>query len=319
MKLAKGIFLDKDSIHPQDLDLKALQYCLDEWCWKANTAAADVAEAIHDCEVVISNKVPLSAADLKQAPRLKLVCAAATGVNHIDVAAAKQLGIPVCNVRAYATPAVVQHVFALILTMVTSLDRYRRDVISGAWSKSEFFCLLDYPIREIQGMTLGIIGYGELGQAVAQVARAFGMNVLVARRDANDARPDRLPLDQLLPQVDVLSLHCPLNTQTEGMIAERELALMKPDAFLINTARGGLVNEAALLHALHGGRLAGAALDVIAREPPELNSPLINQMPANLIITPHTAWASRESRQRLVDQLVDVIQGYQSGRLINAV
>ena len=319
MQLERAVFLDVASVHPEDLDTGCLQAAMPNWQWRHNTTADEVGAAIADADVVVVNKVVLQRPQLEQAKQLKLICAAATGVNNIDVAAASELGVTVCNARGYATSSVVQHVFALLLTLVTRLDAYRKDVKTGRWSASEFFCLLDYPIRELQGMTLGIVGYGELGQAVARVAQAFGMNVLVAKRNAGDTREGRLDLHALLPRVDVLSLHCPLTDETRGIIGEAELALMKPDAILINTARGGLVDEAALLEALQQNRLGGAALDVLAQEPPSADSPLLQHPLPNLVITPHTAWASREARQRVLQEVADNIVAFRQGKPRNAV
>ncbi len=319
MRLEKAVFLDFASLHPQDLDTRCLTTVLPDWRWRDNTAPQQLVEAIGDAEVAVVNKVVLDAATLARLRRLQLICAAATGVNNIDVDAASRQGITVCNARGYATPSVVQHVFAMLLTLVTRLDAYRSDVARGHWSASEFFCLLDYPIRELQGLTLGIVGYGELGRAVAKLAEAFGMQVLIARRDDSDRRPGRLALQQLLPQVDVLSLHCPLTEQTGGMIGTPQLALMKTDAILINTARGGLVDETALLEVLQSRRLGGAALDVLAQEPPAADHPLLNAGLKNLIITPHTAWASREARQRVLQEVADNIAVFQRGGVRNRV
>jgi glycerate dehydrogenase len=238
----------------------------------------------------------------------------------VDLDAAARRGIAVCNIRRYATPSVVQHVFALLLSLTRHLSDYQRAVQSGAWQRSGQFCLLDYPIRELGGLTLGIVGYGELGQAVAATAeQAFGMRVLIAQRPGGSAEPGRLPLQQLLPQVDVLSLHCPLTPETRGLIGAEELALMKPDALLINTARGGIVDEVALATALLAGRLGGAGIDVLASEPPGSDSPLLQQPIPNLIVTPHIAWASRQSRQRLLDQLAQNIAAFMAGRPQNLV
>ncbi len=301
--------------------MACLEQQLPHWTYRDNTPPAKLLAAISDCDVVVVNKVVLDKQSLVQARArgLKLICTAATGVNNIDVSAARELGIAVCNARAYATPSVVQHVFALLLTLVTRLDQYRDDVHSGAWSRSEFFSLLNYPIRELQGMMLGIVGYGELGRAVAQLAQSFGMQVLLAKRDAQDSRAGRVDLHALLRQVDVLSLHCPLHEQTRGLIGKAELALMKPDAILINTARGGLVDEAALLDALLCKRLGGAALDVLEREPPSLANPLLAYTQPNLILTPHTAWASREARQRVLQEIARNIEAFNHGAVRNEV
>lgn len=319
MKLNHAVFLDFDSVHPADLDLSGLESRLPHWHWRENTAAHEVATVIAEVELVVTNKVVLDAQSLAQARNLRLICAAATGVNNIDLKAAASLGISVCNARAYATPSVVQHVFAMLLALTTKLGQYQSDVYSGRWSASEFFSLLDYPVRELQGLTMGIVGYGELGRAVANVARAFGMQVLIAGRDANDTRNNRVALHELLPQVDVLSLHCPLTETTRGLIGQRELKLMKPDAVLINTARGGLVDEQALHSALLNDRLGGAALDVLAIEPPPADYLLLQQSLPNLIITPHTAWASRQARQRVLDEIALNIEAFNGGEVRNAV
>lgn len=315
----KAVFLDYASLHPQDLDASCLQQVAADWHWREHTADDELVDAIVDAEVVVVNKVVLARRHLLHARSLKLICVAATGVNNIDLDAARELAVTVCNARGYATASVVQHVFALLLTLVTRLDDYRRDVRNGQWSRSNFFCLLDYPVRELQGMTLGIVGYGELGRAVAAVAEAFGMQVRLARRNAGDRRAGRVDLHRLLPQVDVLSLHCPLTADNHHLIGEEELALMRNDAILINTARGALVDEAALQTALQSGQIAGAALDGLAQEPPAVDHPLIRAALPNLIVTPHSAWVSREARQRLLQQVADNIRAFAAGRPCNVV
>lgn len=319
MPLPQAVFLDFASIHPDDLDVACLSDMAMDWQWRDNTAETEVADVIAEAEFVITNKVVLDEKDLLQAKNLKLICAAATGVNNIDVVAAKKQGIIVCNVQAYATPAVVQHVFTLLLALTTRLEKYQQDVFNGNWSRSEFFCLLDYPIRELQGLTFGIVGYGELGRSVAKLAECFGMKVLIAKRNKEDVREGRLDLYDMLPRVDVLSLHCPLTADTYGLIGKQELALMNADALLINTARGGLIDEDALLDALRDNRLGGAGLDVLEQEPPPADSPLIHNKLDNLVITPHTAWASRESRQRLINEIAKNIEAYQQGQARNIV
>jgi glycerate dehydrogenase len=309
-----GVFLDLDSLDRHDLDLGALRATLPEWRLHPSTAPDEVAERIATAEVVVSNKVVLDEALLAGAPRLKLIAIAATGSNNVDLAAAERLGIRVCNIRRYATPSVVQHVFALLLALVRNLPHYQQAAVDGHWQQSEQFCLLDYPIRELGGLRLGIVGYGELGRAVAEVAgKAFGMQLLIAQRPDGPSQQGRLPLQELLPQVDVLSLHCPLSAQTRNLIGVKELALMKPDALLINTARGGIVDEHALAEALRAGRLGGAGIDVLETEPPVADSPLLADDIPNLIVTPHVAWASREARQRLADQLAENIRAFIDG------
>jgi glycerate dehydrogenase len=236
----RGVFLDYRSVDPGDLDRSVLKSVLPAWDWHGATTNEQLAERIADAEVIVSNKVPLQAQVLTAAPKLRLICIAATGADKVDLTAAGQLGIQVSNVTGYATPSVVQHVFTLMLALSTNLLRYHRDVIDGSWQAQDQFCLLDHPISELAGKTLGILGYGELGKGVARVAQAFGMRVLVARRlGAETVEDDRMPWRELLPQVDVLSLHVPLVQNTRMLIGETELALMKSSALLINTARGG--------------------------------------------------------------------------------
>ena len=315
-----GAFVDRDTVERDDLDFSVLRRALPSWRMYDTADRVPVPERIKGAAVVVSNKVLLDEAILAGATQLKLVCVAATGTNNVDLEAASRYGIRVCNVRAYATPAVVQHVFALILTLTTRLVDYREAALDGRWQRSPFFCLLDFPIRELAGRRLGIVGYGELGQGVAKVAKAFDMEVLIAQRPGGeDDRPGRLPLSELLPQVDVLSLHCPLTPATDGLIGSEALALMRHDALLINTARGGIVDEEALVAALRAGRLGGAGVDVLVREPPVMPSPLLDPDVPNLLVTPHVAWASRESRQRLLDEVARNIEAFLAGESRNVV
>ena len=302
-----------------DLDFSRLASTLPEWQAYEATADAQVAERIANATVAVSNKVRIDDAAMRNAPHLRLICIAATGANHVDLDAARRRGIAVCNVPGYATASVVQHVFALILALSIRLPDYQQALRAGRWQQGSQFCLLDYPIREISGKTLGIIGYGELGQAVARVAEAFGMKVMVAqyryghREGQPNAGQTRIPLQELLPQVDILSLHCPLTPETRGLIGAAELALMRPDALLINTARGGIVDEAALAAALCQGKLGGAGVDVLTQEPPTQGNPLLTANIPNLILTPHIAWASREARQRLVNEVAANIRAFLQG------
>jgi glycerate dehydrogenase len=314
----KGVFLDLASLDNDDLNLAPLQDVLEEWVMHPHTETPDVAARLQGAEVVVSNKVLLSRDVLANADKLRLICVAATGTNNVDLDAARELGITVTNVRAYGTASVVQHVFALMLSLQRQIPAYQQAIQQGRWEQSKFFCLLDFPIEELGGKILGIVGYGELGQAVAKTAACFDMEVRIAQRGPDDTRPDRVSLDDLVTEADVLSLHCPLTEENRGLIGEAELRRMKPTAILINAARGGLVDEAALAMALRRGWIAGAGIDVLELEPPNGTSPLLTDLP-NLILTPHIAWASRTARQRLLDQLVDIIRDYRQGSIRNRI
>ena len=318
-RIQKAAFLDLDSIGREDLDMSVLENAVEAWRWYGLVNVDELHQVLADVDVVVSNKVVLNDQHLSRAENLKLVCVAATGTNNIDLAAAASNNIAVSNVSGYATASVAQHAFTLLLVLTTRFNQYNSAVKHGQWSKSRFFCLLDYHVRELAGKTLGIVGYGHLGKAVASIAEAFGMRVLLAKRNDEDKRPNRIALHDLLPQIDVLSLHCPLTETTRGLIGANELGLMKPDAVLINTARGGLVDERALLEALHKQQIGGAGLDVLQQEPPPADDPLLSASLPNLIITPHTAWISRESRQRLINEIALNIEAFKTGEIRNQV
>ncbi len=317
--IQSAVFLDLDSVDRDDLDLSKLNAVVENWQWHGLVRDKELHEALAGADVVISNKVVLTAEHLSRAQDLQLVCIAATGTNNIDLEAAARNNIAVCNVGGYATASVVQHVYTLLLALTTRFNEYTSAVKQGDWSRSNFFCLLDYPVRELADKTIGIVGYGHLGKAVASIAEAFGMKVLLAKRNTGDNRPGRVALHDLLPQVDVLSLHCPLTEETGGMIGADELALMRKDAVLINTARGGLVDEDALLDALKTQQIGGAGLDVLEKEPPPVGYPLLKAELPNLIITPHTAWVSLESRQRLMNEIALNIETFKAGQIRNRV
>lgn len=301
--LQRGVVLDLDSLGPADLDLGGLWACLPHWQQYGSTRPEQTAQRVSQAQVIVTNKVVIDDAIMAQAPALQLICVAATGTNNIDLEAARARGIAVRNAVNYGTDSVAQHALMLMLALSTQLPGYGEDVRAGRWSQSPFFCLLGRPIRQLSALTLGIVGYGTLGQRVAELARAFGMRVLISARPGQPAQTDRPAFDDLLAQVDILSLHCPLTTQTDKLINPRSLALMKPGALLINTARGGLIDEPALASALRSGQLGGAGLDVLSVEPPPADHPLLAPDIPNLIITPHCAWASQPARQQLVDQL----------------
>ena len=315
--LQRGVLLDAASMDAGDLDWSCLHAEISQLEIRPLTNVSELSHVLRNRDVVICNKVKLGRQILLQNSHIKLISIAATGSNNIDLDTAHELNIAVANVLAYATPSVVQHVFAMLLSLTTRLTEIRGAINSGEWSRSPHFSLLQYPVHELAGKKLGIIGYGELGQAVARVAECFGMQVLVAQRDALDTRKGRLPLHALLSQIDVLSIHCPLTNETKNLIAEREFKLMKPTALLINTARGGIVDEVALLHAVQTKIIAGAALDVLSVEPPPADHILLQCQLPNLIITPHVAWAAREARQRCVNEIALNIAAFKRNEMRN--
>jgi glycerate dehydrogenase len=306
-------FLDYGTVSTADvLSLDSLRAVLPRLRLWPDTSRAELHERIRDAEVVLSNAVALSAADFAAAPRLRCVALTSTGVNHVDLEAARRHGVAVINIVDYCTPSVAQHVFAMLLALTHHLGEYDRDLKAGLWQRSPS-TLRDFSIRELQGLVFGIVGYGSLGQAVGRLAEAFGMQVRVANRHGGPPEPGRHDLRALLPAVDVLSLHCPLTPATRGLIGAAELALMKPDAILINTARGALVDADALATALRAGRLGGAGIDVLAEEPPRNGNPLLAPDLHQVIVTPHAAWGARESRQRGLDQLAGHLGAWLAG------
>lgn len=304
----KAVFLDIESL--DDLDLAPLEALFDTVVTYKSTSSGEVVERVCDADVIIVNKVQLSKTVIESASQLALICVVATGTNSIDLDAAQTNNVAVYNCQAYGIPSVVQHTFSLILALHTNLLSYDRAVRAGEWQKASQFCFLDYPIRELSGRKIGIVGYGHLGQGVAKIAEAFGMQVLIASRSLDDDRVGRTPLKELLPIVDVLSIHCPLTDETQNLIDADALALMKNDAVLVNVARGGVVNETALANALRSGELAGAATDVLTVEPPREGNVLLSANIPNLIVTPHSAWGSQEARQRIIDQTVGNIVAF---------
>ena len=318
----QGVILDGDSLYPDDIQLQPLGDALDRLSYYPATTPDQVGERLAGHSVVLTNKVELTAEHFAANPQLKLVVILATGTNNVDLAAAGARGVLVCNCVDYSTASVVQHTLMLMLALSTRLLAYDRDVRAGRWQGSPFFCLADHPIVELAGKTLVIVGYGALGKGVARAAQGLGMQVEIAARPGafySDGSPPRLPWPEALRQADVLSLHCPLSEQTRQLIDGEALSQMKPGALLINTARGGLVEERALVQALREGRLAGAGVDVLSAEPPREGNPLLAQDIPNLIVTPHSAWASREARQRLVIQAAAVVSGFFKGEIINRV
>ena len=313
------VILDGFTTNPGDLSwdpITALGPCT---VWD-RTAPEALLERLGAAEIVLTNKTPLGAETLAALPHLRLISVLATGVNVVDVTAASARGISVCNVPAYSTPGVAQAVFALLLELTNRTGHHDRSVRSGRWSAGPDFCFWDGTLVELAGLTLGIVGYGAIGAAVAGVGRAFGMRILAHRRSQSGPIADGgafVDLDRLFQESDVVSLHCPLTADTEGLVNACRLSRMKPTAYLINTARGALVQEAALADALNAGWIAGAGLDVLSIEPPAATNPLL--MAQNCVITPHIAWATRAARQRLISCSAANIAAFLAGTPQNLV
>ena len=319
MQLNKGVFLDLETVDTGDLDRSRLAACLPVWDWHQYTAPGDIPARIKNADVVICNKCVLDRAALLRASTLKLIALAATGSNNIDLEAATELGITVCNIRDYGSESVAQHTITLMLNLLTAQPWYWQSVRAGAWSDSRQFCLNHLPIREARGLNFGVIGYGVLGKSVAGLARGLGMNVLIAERKGVSPRPGRLGFDEVIRSSDVLSIHCPLTRETHNLVARKQLQSMKPDALLINTARGGIVNEMDLADCLREGIIAGATVDTLSEEPPPRSHPLLATDIPRLIITPHNAWASHTARQAALESLAEIIQEFQAGKPLNQV
>lgn len=309
------VVLDGYTLNPGDLDwapLRALGACE----IYERTPVDQVVHRARAAEVVLTNKCPLSAETIAQLPKLKYIGVLATGYNVVDVAAARARGIPVCNVPSYGTRSVAQHVFALILAHTQRVETHAMAVRAGRWSRSPDFCFWSHPLIELEGKTLGLVGYGRIGQAVAALGRAFGMHVLVHSRRAT-LGVEQVELDELFHRADVVSLHCPLTPETQGIVNAQRLALMKPEALLVNTGRGPLIVEADLADALNAGRIAGAALDVLSSEPPTPDNPLLTAK--NCLITPHIAWATKAARARLLGGVIENLRAYLAGHPQNVV
>jgi len=313
------VFLDRGTFAA---DIRFAKDSLTDCAWREypSTLPETLGERLRAAEVVITNKVRLPATVLAALPGLKLIAAAATGVDHIDIEAARRQGIAVCNVRDYATHSVPEHVFALLLALKRNLLGLHAAARDGRWSASDSFTLQIYAIDDLAGSTLGIVGAGALGQAVARLGAAFGMRVLLAeQRGAGKPRPGRTAFEQVLSESDVVSLHVPLTPATRNLIGAAEFALMKPGAIFIHAGRGGVVDEDALLRALRSGHLGGAGIDVLAHEPPPADHPLLTANLPNLIITPHVAWAGRQAQQKLADEVVANIAAFIRGERRNRV
>jgi len=310
----KAVFLDFATVSNGDLDMSALKRVLPDVVLHDVTPDADIPARMAGAHIVLTNKLRISRALIEANPQLRFVGVSATGTNNVDLEAAREHTVAVCNVRDYCSRSVMQHVLAVILAHTHRVREFSRLAVDGSWSRTPQFTMLNYPIRELSGRVLGIVGYGALGRAVAQGAQAaLDMRVMIA------GRPGHVVLDALLREADVLSLHCPLTPETANMISTRELGLMKRDALLVNTARGGLIDSAALVAALRNGTIGGAAIDVLPQEPPLDGNPLVDPSIPNLILTPHIAWAAKEARQRCVDQVAANIADFLKGGTRNRV
>lgn len=304
------VFLDRNTL---EANIRRPDFT-HEWVEYDETEASQVVERLEGATIAITNKVRLREAELQQLQRLRFIAVAATGLDIIDLEYCKRKGIPISNVRNYARHTVPEHALMLMLALRRNLLSYRGDVQAGAWERAHAFCLFEHPIHDLHGSTLGIIGYGVLGQAVERLALAFGMHVLISEhKGASQIRDGRKSFEEVLQSSDIVTLHSPLNDETRNMIGRGELARMKPDAILINTARGGLVDERALVESLRSGHLGGAGFDVLTTEPPREGNPLLELNLPNFILTPHNAWASREAMQALADQLIDNIEAFVRG------
>jgi len=307
------VFLDRESV---GADVREPDFPHSYTEYQSTWTPEDIVDRLKDATIALINKVPMREDVLKQLPKLKLIAVAATGTDVVDKAYCKANGITVVNIRNYAFNTVPEHVIALMFALRRNLMAYVEDVRAGRWGKVDQFCFFDHPIRDIAGSTMGVVGYGAIGKAVAKRAECLGMKILPYDVFPQDGLVD---LETLLKESDVITLHCPLTPETKNMIGAKELKMMKPTSILINTARGGLVDEAALAEALKAGTIAGAGFDVLIKEPPKEGNILLDLKMPNLIVTPHVAWASRQAMQILADQLIDNIEAFAAGKPQNVV
>ncbi|WP_321283267.1 D-2-hydroxyacid dehydrogenase [uncultured Vibrio sp.] len=317
MSLPKVVFLDRATI-PAHIQVPRPSF-EHQWVEYGLTSPDQVVERLVDADIVISNKVILDQQVLAQLPKLRMVAVAATGFNNVDVDYCANHNIAVANVQGYATRSVPEHVIAMLFALRRNLFGYHQDIAAGEWQRDKQFCFFTHPIGDIGGSTLGVVGSGALGEATAKLARALGMEVLFAeRKGATECRQGYVPFEEVLEQADAITLHCPLNEHTRNLISDAELKQMKPTAILINTGRGGLVDEQATVDALKNGEIAGAGFDVFTQEPADESNPLIaNMAMPNLLLTPHVAWGSDSSIQRLADILIENINAFERGESVN--
>jgi glycerate dehydrogenase len=313
------VILERDTLAPE-IRVRRPTFAHD-WVEYPKSRADQVVERAKGATILIVNKVNITAQAIAQLPDLRLIAMAATGSDCVDKDAARAAGIAVANIRGYATTTVPEHTFALILALARSIVPYRADVIAGEWQKAEQFCFFSNPIIDLAGRRLGIFGSGSLGDRVGELGRAFGMDVVFSdRKGATEARPGHVSFDEVIETSDVLTFHCPLTPQTRGMVAMAEFRRMTRRPIIVNTARGGLVDEADLERALDEGLVGGAGLDVTLPEPPPADATIMRLATRrNVIVTPHTAWASTEAQQRLSDQMIDNIENFVAGRPTNLV
>jgi glycerate dehydrogenase len=314
----KIVYLDGYTLNHGDLDWSALLALGDVKIYD-RTSPTEIIERTKDADMILTNKCPVNRLTINELPKLKYIGVTATGYNIVDVQAAKERGITVTNVRGYSTDSVAQHTFSLILAITNRLIEHIPDV-AETWASQPDFCYYRTPLRELSGKTLGIVGLGDIGKKTTEIALAFGMKVIATRRDFTKEKPENielLSLEELLKNSDFVSLHCPQTLDNQGFMNKKALSMMKPTAYLINTSRGGLINENDLANCLNEGKIAGAGLDVLTTEPPEKNNPLLTAR--NCLITPHQAWASLEARERLLKMVIENIQAFQAGKLQNVV
>ena len=316
----KIVVLDGYTLNPGDLSWEELSK-MGELIVYERTSPAEIVERVKDAEIIFTNKVPISNETIAQLDTLQYIGVQATGYNIIDTEAAKQKNIIVSNVPGYSTDSVAQLCFALLLELTHHVQRHSDAVSDGKWARSADFCFWDYPLIELAGKSMGIIGFGTIGQKVADIATAFGMNIIAQSRTKTDQSARKNfkwgELDELLKEADVISIHCPLTSETKGMINEKSLSIMKKSSFLINTSRGPIINDEDLANALNKGIIAGAGIDVLSTEPPKADNPLFTAK--NCLITPHIAWATKEARSRLMNTTISNLRAFLSGKPVNVV